>query len=467
MTPDAGVPTAAWARYLAEHEERHLVELLDFLRIPSISALPEHRPDMERAAAWVAERLRAAGVPEVEVLPNPAGAPPVIYGRRQVGDGKPTVLIYAHYDTQPVDPLELWETPPFEPALRDGAVYARGASDDKGMLFATIAAVEALAAIGALPDLNLAFCFEGAEENFSGGLAELIRAERERFRCDVLVSADGLMHSRDRLSITISSKGGCALGVELRTADHDLHSGLYGATVPNAAQAIARLVTTLHDADGRVAVAGFYDDVRELTAEDRAEIAAIPFDPDAYLADTGATAFWGEPGYTPPERAGARPTLDVVGIGSGFTGEGIKTVTPCRATAKLTCRLVPNQDPERILDLLERHVRANSPPGATLATERFPGAAPFEIRRDDPGLKVAVDVLREMGGQEPLVVRIGGTLPIASVFQQELGVDMVFLAWEMPDARFHSPNEFLRLDDFRACIEGYCRYLPRLASVLA
>jgi acetylornithine deacetylase/succinyl-diaminopimelate desuccinylase-like protein len=461
------VHPAACDRYLAEHEERHRAELLDFLSISSISALPEHRSDMERAAEWVAARLRTAGVPEVELLANPVGGPPVVFARWPAGEDKPTALIYAHYDVQPVDPLDLWESPPFAPAIRDGAIYARGASDDKGMLFATIAAVEALAATGSLPDLNLAFCFEGAEESFSVGLPELIRAERERFRCDVVVSADGTMYARDRLSLTVSTKGGCGLGLDLRTAGGDLHSGLYGATVPNAAQAIARLLATFHDTGGRVAVEGFYDDVRELTTEERAELAAAPFAPDAYLSDLGASAFWGEPGYTPLERAGARPTVDVVGIGSGFTGEGLKTVTPCRATAKITCRLVADQEPETILDLLERHVERHRPPGATLAIERFPGAYPFEIRRDHPGLQAAREVLREMGGQEPLVQRIGGTLPIAAIFQRELGADMVFFAWEMPDARFHAPNEFLRLDDFRAACRGYCRYLPRLASALA
>jgi acetylornithine deacetylase/succinyl-diaminopimelate desuccinylase-like protein len=335
------------------------------------------------------------------------------------------------------------------------------------MLLATIAAVEALLRTGTMPPLNLVFCFEGEEEVFSAGLPTLIRSERERFACDVVVSADGTMYSRDRLSVIVSTKGGCALQIDLRTAGQDLHSGLYGATVPNAAQALARLLATFHDENGRVAVAGFYDDVRELTPEERDELNAAPFDAETYLREIGATALWGEPGYTTLERAGARPTVDVVGMVGGFTGEGIKTVTPNRATAKLTCRLFADQDPERILDLLERHVATHTPPGATVTTTRFPGAAPFAIRRDHPGLIAARAVLRELGGQEPLTIRIGGTLPIAPIFQRELGADMVFFAWEMPDANFHAPNEFLRLDDFRAACRGYCRYLARLAEALA
>jgi acetylornithine deacetylase/succinyl-diaminopimelate desuccinylase-like protein len=464
MTSESAVAT--WEHYLATREDGHLAELFDFLGIPSVSALPVHRAEMARAAEWVAARLRAAGVSQVALLPTGPGAPPVVTGRVEAGPDRPTALIYAHYDVQPADPLELWTTPPFEPAIRDGAVYARGASDDKGMLLATIAAVEALLRTGTMPPLNLVFCFEGEEEVFSDGLEELIAADPARFACDVVVSVDGTMYGRDQLSVTVSTKGSCALEIDLQTAAQDLHSGLFGATVPNAAQAMACLLATFHDERGRVAVAGFYDDVRELTPAERAELNAAPFDAETYLQQLGATALWGEPGYTTLERAGARPTVDVVGMTSGFTDEGIKSATPCRARAKLTCRLFADQDPARILDLLERHVAAHTPPGATVTTTRFPGAYPFAIPSDHPALLAARDVLRELGGREPLTIRIGGTLPIAPTFQRELGADMVLFAWEMPDANFHAPNEFLRLDDFRTACRGYCRYLTRLAEVL-
>jgi acetylornithine deacetylase/succinyl-diaminopimelate desuccinylase-like protein len=358
-------------------------------------------------------------------------------------------------------------SPPFEPAIRDGAIYARGASDDKGMLFATIAAVEALKATDSLPALNIIFCFEGAEESFATGLADLVRAERDRFACDLVVSADSVMVDRHRLSLTVSTKGVCALAIHVQTAATDLHSGLYGATIPNAAQVLARLVATLHDAEGRVAIAGFYDDVRELTLEERADLATTPFDPNAFLSDLGATAFWGEPGYTPLERLGTRPTIDVVGISGGPSGDHIHAITPAQATAKLSCRLVPNQDPERIVTLIERHLNRHCPPGATVTTRSLPGIAPFAIRRDHPGLKVAQDILRELSGQEPLVRRSGGALPIAAVFQRDLGADMIFFAWSMPDANIHAPNERLRLEDFWVCARAYCRYLTGLAGALA
>ncbi len=459
-------PAAAAEQYVGQHEDRWLSDLFEFLRIPSVAVVPEHQADRERAASWVAARLRAAGVPNVELLPPPDGGPPVVYGRIAAGADRPTVLVYGHYDTQTPEPLEDWVTPPFEPTIRDGAVYARGASDDKGMLVAVIAAIEAMIATGTLPELNLIFCIEGAEESFATGLADLIRSDRERFACDMVVSADGTMVDRERLSLTVSTKGVCALTVQIETAASDLHSGMYGAAIPNAAQVLARLVATLHDDAGRVAVEGFYDSVRELTPGERADLAASPFDAAAFLADVGATAFWGEPDYTPVERLGARPTIDLVGISGGPGGEHIHAITPGRATAKFSCRLVPDQDPQQTCALIQRHFERHCPAGATLTMRAMPGIYPFAIARDHPGLVAARDVLRQMSGHEPVVYRTGGALPMAAVFQRELGADMVFFAWSMPDANIHAPNERLRLDDFWACARAYCRYLPRLAGVL-
>ena len=455
------IVSAAWDRYLEERADSHIEELSALLRIPSVSALPEHHPDIRAAADWLAAKLRRIGVPEVALLPTGAG--PIVYGHWPVPN-QPTVMIYGPYDVQPADPLDLWQTPPFAPTIRDGRIYARGASDDKGALFSALVAIEALTRDGTAPPVGLTFFIEGEEEIGSGNLPALVAAERDRLACDVIVSADGVMYGRELPSLTIASKGLAACQIDLRTADTDLHSGQFGAAVANAARAMAELVSSFHTADGRVAVHGFYDDVRDLTAEERAQIASVPFDESAFLGDITATEPWGESGYRLLERVFARPTLDLNGLWSGFQGGGTKTVTPCEAHAKISCRLVPNQEPMRILDLIERHLEAHRPTGATVTMERFPGSArPFTIAPDHPALNTAAAVLRDLYRREPLLIRLGGTLPIAEIFQRELGADMIFFAWEMPDARLHAPNEFLALDDFRIASRAYCAYLTALA----
>lgn len=448
---------------LVQYEAEHLEALRDFLRIPSVSALPQHQTDVQRAAEWVAQRLRTLGIPDVRLLPTERN--PIVYGQWIVDPTLPTVLVYGHYDVQPPDPLELWETPPFEPTLRDGRLYARGASDDKGNMFAALCGIEALIRIIGHPPVNLKFFFEGEEEIGSPSMPGAVQQYRELLACDVIVSADGGMYGHDQPSLTLSSKGICACQVDLRTAATDMHSGQYGAVIANAVQTLVQLAATFHTPEGRVAVAGFYDKVRELSPEERAEIAAVPFDPEAYLATIGAKTFWGEPGYTPLERAWARPTLDINGFWGGFQGEGIKTVTPCEAHLKITCRLVPDQDPDEILQLIEQHVQAHCPPWADVQVTRLPGSArPFAIRRDHPALAAARAVLRELYGKEPLMTRVGGTIPVAELFQRELGADMLFFAWGMPDNRVHAPNESYRIEDFRTMSRAYVRLLLRLTE---
>lgn len=452
----------AYDRYLEEHESAHLEALFELLRIPSVSALPERQADVRRAAEWVANRLRALGVPHVELIETERN--PVVFGHWPVDDRQPTALIYGHYDVQPPDPLELWDTPPFDPVVRNGRIYARGASDDKGNLFAALCGIEALVRTQGRPPINLKFFFEGEEEIGSPSLGPVIRANREKLACDFVISADGGMYGHDQPSVTLSSKGLCACQVNVRTAATDLHSGQYGAVIANAVQVLVQLAASFHTPEGTVAVEGFYDTVRELTPEERAEIAAVPFDEQEYLRSVGARALWGEPGYSPLERAWARPTLDLNGIWGGFQGEGVKTVTPCEAHLKVTCRLVPDQEPEDILRLIEQHVARHTPAWAEVTVERFPGSArPFAIRRDHPALETARAVLRDLYGKEPLAIRLGGTLPVAEVFQRELGADMVFFAWGMPDSRVHAPNESYRLEDFRTMARAYCRYLTALA----
>jgi acetylornithine deacetylase/succinyl-diaminopimelate desuccinylase-like protein len=452
-----------WEQYLIDHEEQHLNELKEFLRIPSVSALLQHKEDMRRAAEWLAQRLRQTGVPQVTIFPTQQH--PVVYGHWPVSQEQPTVMIYGHYDVQPPDPLDRWESPPFEPMVRHGRIYARGASDDKGNLLAAVHAVEALAQTQGVPPVNLKFFCEGEEEINSPSLPGLVQVERERLHCDFVLSADGVMYGPATPSLTIASKGLVECQIDLRTAPTDLHSGMYGAVVPNAIQALVQLVASLHTPTGRVAVEGFYDRVRELTAEERAAIAAVPFDEEEYRQSLGVSALWGEPDYTVPERLGSRPTLDLHGIWGGFQGEGAKTVTPCEAHVKLSCRLVPDQDPQEIFTLIQHHILRHCPLGAEVNITLFPGPArPFAISRDHPGLQVACTVLHALYGKAPLDIRLGGTLPIAEIFQRELGVDTVCFAWTMPDNQMHAPNEWFRLEDFRMARRAYCAYLTALAK---
>lgn len=466
MTTTTTDTTESWERSLREREAAHVAELRDLLTIPSVSTDPERQADVARAAEWVADRLRAAGVPTVEVLAT--GGHPVVYGDWPAGADRPTVLIYGHYDVQPAEPLELWQTPPFEPTERDGKLYARGSSDMKGNLLTAVQGVEALARAGSTgaPPVNVRFIFEGEEEIGSPNLAPFVRAERDRLACDVVLCADGGQYAADRPSLDVSTKGLAGCQIDLRTAAGDLHSGMYGAVVPNAVQALAQLLATFHDDEGRVAVAGFYDAVRDLTAEERAEIAAVPFDEGEYRAQAGVEALRGEPGYAPLERAWLRPTLDLNGVWGGFQGEGNKTVTPCEAHAKVTCRLVPDQEPEAILDLIERHVAAHCPPGATATVTRLPGSArPWAVDRGLPALAAAGKVLAALWGAEPVVIRSGGTIPVLDIFKRELGADTVLFAWSLPGSGAHVPNEWYRLEDFYRGRRAYAALLSALANM--
>jgi acetylornithine deacetylase/succinyl-diaminopimelate desuccinylase-like protein len=456
------IETTSWSADLASREQEHLEEFFDFLRIPSVSALPEHQPDIDRAAEWTAARLRKAGVPEVEILQT--DGKPLVWGRWHVSDEQPTALIYAHYDVQPPDPLDLWETAPFEPTVRDGRIYARGSADDKHGVYATILAVEALARQQGQPPINLVFFYEGEEEIGSPAVPKIIQAERERFKCDLVLSADGGQEGEDLPGLTVALKGLAGVQVDVQTSETDLHSGMYGATVHNAVQVLVQLAATLHDKDGRVAVEGFYDRVRELTPQERTEIAENAFDEGEFKAEAQVQEFWGEAGYTPRERMWARPTLDFNGFWGGFQGKGSKTVTPREAHAKITCRLVPNQDPNEIPGLLERHLQKHSPPGVALTVTPLPGKAnPFAIDRDHEGLVAAGNILREMYGKDPLIVRSGGTVPVAEVFQRELGADMIFFGFGLPGSQIHAPNEWFRVEDLRRAAEGYCALLTALA----
>jgi acetylornithine deacetylase/succinyl-diaminopimelate desuccinylase-like protein len=452
-----------WKPYLDREQPRFIEEFLDFCRIPSISSLPEHAGDVRRAARWVADRVRAAGMEHVEILET--GGHPMVAADYLHAPGKPTVLIYGHFDTQPVDPLALWDADPFDPQVRDGRVYARGASDDKGGMLAPILAVEALLqAEGTLP-VNVKFFFEGQEEIGSPTMGPFIAANRERFACDMVVSADGGQWAEDQPSLTLAFKGICALQIDVTGAYRDLHSGVYGGAVANPIHALAQILASMRSADGKILVDGFFDDVRDLTEDDRARIAAVAFDETAYLRDLQVDAPFGEPGYTTLERAWARPTLEVNGIWGGFQGEGVKTVLPNEAHAKITCRLVANQVPARIADAVEAHAHRVAPPGVRVAVRKLEnGAMPYEMPFDHPGNVAATAVLRTLYGKEPYFTRMGGSIPVVGMFLEALGAYTISLAFGLVDENQHAPNEFYRLSSLRCAQEAYALLLHRLAT---
>jgi acetylornithine deacetylase/succinyl-diaminopimelate desuccinylase-like protein len=452
---------ATWKNYLDENQPRFLDELLDFLRIPSISSASAHAGDVQRAAEWVAARVTAAGMEHVRILPT--GGHPVVYADWLHAPGKPTVMVYGHFDVQPVDPLALWTKPPFEPDVRDDKVFARGATDDKGNMLVPILAVEAMRkTAGALP-VNLKFFFEGQEEIGSPQLRDFIPQHKELLACDMVLSSDGFQWSETQPLILVGLRGGCGLQIDVKGPNVDLHSGIYGGMVQNPIHALAAIIASMHDAEGRVSIAGFYDDVVPLTARDRERIANVPYDESAELAHLDVAELFGEDGYTARERAWARPTLEVNGIGGGFQGEGTKTVLPSEAHAKITCRLVANQDPARILERVTEHVRTHTPPGvvASVRTLSF-GANAYLVPEDEPGNAAVREVLVEMYGKEPYYVRSGGSIPVCSLFLHHLGAYTANFAFGMEDECAHSPDEFLRLASFRKGQAAYCRVLERL-----
>jgi acetylornithine deacetylase/succinyl-diaminopimelate desuccinylase-like protein len=453
----------AFRRYLAGERPRHLEELCDWLRIPSISTLPEHAPDMARAAEWAADQMRAVGLEQVAVMPT--GGHPVVYGEWLHAPGRPTLLVYGHYDVQPADPLELWDTPPFSPTIRDGCLYARGASDDKGQIFMHLKAVEALSRLDGKPPLNLKFIIEGEEECASENLQRFIRAEAHRLRCDVAAVSDSPLLGPDTPSLCESLRGIATLELTVRTGRGDLHSGLYGGAAPNALHVLSGILARLHDADGRVAVPGFYDDVRPLSPAERAGYAALPFDEAAFRAEVGAPALTGEAGYTVVERIWRRPTLELNGVYGGFQGAGTKTVIPCVAHAKISCRLVPDQDPDRIADLVAAHARRLCPPTATLEVELQGGGHPAMTPRDHPAMQAAARAMAVAYGKEPVFAGMGGSIPVVPMLQRDLGAPVVLLGFGLNGEHFHAPNEFFTLSNFDRGLVALCLFYEGLAAI--
>ncbi len=442
---------------LAKSHDRILSELVTFASIPSVSTDPAHAPDIAAAAQWVATALAAAGPFTVRTIPTPGN--PIVYGEWLGAPGKLTVLVYGHYDVQPPDPLDKWHSPPYTPTVRDGRLYARGVSDDKGPMLIPIKVAEAFfAATGGLP-INIKCMFEGEEEVGSPSLDAFIQNNKELLAADVVLSADGAMWRIDEPSLTVASRGLAGLEFTLTGASKDLHSGRHGGGVANALHAMASLVASLHEPDGRVAVAGFYDRVQELTAAERADIAALPFNDATYLAQVGASATFGEAGYTTLERQWTRPTLEINGMWGGYQGPGEKTVIPTEAHAKITCRLVPDQDPADVVALVTRHLESHVPPGTRLSISAGDhGARPAHIATDHFALQAADVALQAVYGVRPLIVRMGGTVPIAELFKRHMGLDTVFFSFSTADEDYHAPNEFFRIHRLHEGLEAWTRY---------
>jgi acetylornithine deacetylase/succinyl-diaminopimelate desuccinylase-like protein len=431
---------STWQAYLDTHKDRLLHEMLEFFRIPSISSLPQNAADVQHAAEWVAKRMGAAGIENVQILPT--GGHPVVYGDWLHAPGRSTVMIYGHFDTQPVDPLNLWTNPPFEPTITGDRIYARGATDDKGNMFVPIIVAEAfLKTAGKLP-INVKFVFEGQEEIGSPQLPPFVAAQKKLLACDLVLSADGGQWKEDQPALLVGLKGICGLQIDMKGARGDLHSGVYGGAVQNPLHAMAALIASMRGPDGRILVDGFYDDVVPLSTQDRADIAAVPLDEKQWKADLGVTELCGEPGYTTLERAWARPTLEVNGLWGGFQGTGTKTVLPSEAHAKITCRLVVNQKPAKIVELITAHVHRHVQPGVTVNVVPSMGTAvPYVIAADHPGNKAAGAVLTKLYGKAPYNIRMGGTVPVCPLFLKELGAYTVSFGFGLEDEQVHAPNE--------------------------
>ena len=442
----------------------NLNALIEFLRIPSISTLPQHQPDIERAANWLAGRMRSIGLDRVQLIPT-AGHP-VVYGEWvEAGPQAPTMLVYGHYDVQPVDPEDEWVSPPFEPTVRDGNLYARGASDNKGQVFAQLAAAEAfLRAEGALP-VNLKFLVEGQEES-GGDLAPIIEQHSALLACDAVVISDDSFMDAHTPKIGTGVRGCAYMEVEIQGPRHDLHSGGYGGVVHNPLQVAVEMLAALHDEQGRVAIPGFYDSVLPLPEDEREAWGRIPFDQKKFRQEeVGAPALWsGEQGYSIRERIGARPTLDIHGIQGGFTDDGQKTIIPANVVIKVSMRLVPDQDPGQIARLFEQRIHQLAPPTVQIQVRTLSGAYPAVVDHSAPAIQAAVAAYRQGFSKEPVFVRGGGSLPVVANFIRLLRVPVVMMGFGLPDDNLHSPNEKLNLDHFYGGINTSIHFIDNMAD---
>ena len=440
---------------------RYLAELKELLAIESISTLTEHRPDMVRAAEWLSRHMNGIGLNNVGVIPTQGH--PVIYGEWLEAAKKPTVLIYGHYDVQPVDPISEWTSPPFEPVVRGDNIYARGASDMKGNAIAVLKSLEAWMKTGRLP-VNVKVLFEGEEEIGSPHLEPFIDSNRDKLRCDVFLSADAVTLSPEQPSLCYGLRGIAYFELWVQGPDKDLHSGEFGGAVQNPANVICDLIAGMHDLDGRITLSKFYEDVRILSGDERAELVRVPISDEEFRKTAGVRETWGEKRFTTMERLGARPTLDVNGLSSGFTGEGLKTVIPAKAMAKVSMRLVPNQSPPLVEEQLREYLQAKAPPTVNWSLKMLGSASPMLLDRNSPGMRAASSALEVAFGKKPIFRLEGGTLPITAMVKKKLGADIVMMGFSMPNDNFHSPNEKYHLPSFYHGIEAYMHFFDLLKA---
>jgi acetylornithine deacetylase/succinyl-diaminopimelate desuccinylase-like protein len=432
--------------YINLHRDRYVDELKTYLAIPSISALPQHAADVRRCAEWTAEELRRIGLQQVQLMETPGH--PVVYGEWLGAEGSPTMLFYGHYDVQPVDPVDKWISPPFEATVRDGEIYARGAADDKGQIFMHFKAIEAyLKQDGRLP-CNIKVFIEGEEEVGSAHLDDFVRDHKDTLAADVVVISDSPMFERGVPSICYGLRGLAYFQIDVTGTSSDLHSGSFGGAVANPAFVLAQILAQMKDRGGRIKIPGYYDDVVELKPEEREQFGRLPFNEKKYRKELGAPKLFGESGYTTLERVWARPTFEVNGLLAGFTGEGAKTVIPATAMAKVSMRLVPNQDPDKVADLFEAYLKKVSPKTVDVKLTRMHGGKPWMTDFDNPYVQAAARAIERGFGKTPVFNREGGSIPVVSTFQQELGVPSVLFGVGLPDENAHAPNEKLDLGNF-------------------
>jgi len=450
--------------YVEQHKQRFLNELFVLLRFPSISADPKYKGDVLKTADFVAEKLKEAGADKVEVAPT-AGYP-IVYGEKIIDPSKPTVLVYGHYDVQPPDPLELWETPPFEPNIRDGKIFARGACDDKGQFYMHVKAFELMLQTNTLP-CNIKFMIEGEEEVGSDNLGEFVIANKERLKADVVLISDTAMISLDSPSLETGLRGLSYLEVEVTGPNRDLHSGVYGGAVANPATILCQMIASLHDKNNHIVIPGFYDDVQSLSEEERELLNSAPYNEEEYKKDLDVEELWGEQGYTAIERTGTRPTLEVNGIWGGYIGEGAKTVLPSKASAKISMRLVPNQSSEKITKLFQQHFESIAPKSVKVKVTPHHGGEPVVTPTDSIAFKAAQKAIEESFGKKPVITRGGGSIPIVALFEKELGIKTVLLGFGLDSDNLHSPNEKYDLANYYKGIETiplFHKYFTELSS---
>jgi acetylornithine deacetylase/succinyl-diaminopimelate desuccinylase-like protein len=440
----------AWKDYQQKNKERFLNEMMDLLRIPSVSAKSEHKSDMLKCAEAVKKSLLNAGCDKAEVMPTDGH--PVVYGEKIFDASKPTVLVYGHYDVQPVEPLELWHSGPFEPVIKDGKVFARGSADDKGQFYMHVKALETMVRTKSMAT-NIKFLIEGEEEVGSPNLGKFVADHKNLLKADVILISDSAMLSMEHPSLDTGVRGLSYIEVELTGPKRDLHSGTYGGAVANPITILARMIASCHDENNHITIPGFYDDVVAASKEERALINQAPYNEQEYKDELGVKELWGEKGYTTYERTGVRPTLEVNGIWGGYTGEGAKTVLPSKATAKISARLVPNQSSKKITEKLLNYFKSIAPASVTVKAFEHHGGEAYMTPIDSRGYKAAAKAVEKTFGKQPIPVRGGGSIPICSILEKELGVKIIFMGFGLDNDNLHSPNEKYNIENFYKGIE--------------